>query len=124
LELDISRNGLGRYLSLLDKGGVSESQIEEARARVIQAERGYTSFLASLKTTEISLLSQERSLLDLEEQHHKELERFELDISDNIRTLKNLMRSWRNNYLPGSGARTMWFLPVNAWQQSFLLIIH
>jgi multidrug resistance efflux pump len=99
MELDISRNGLVRYQSLLDKGGVSESQIEEARARVIQAERGYTSFLASLKTTEVNLLSQERSLLDLEEQHHKELERFELDISDNIRTHKNLMRSWRNNYL-------------------------
>src|SRR5690606_29392255 len=31
MELDISRNGLGRYQSLLDKGGVSESQIEEAR---------------------------------------------------------------------------------------------
>lgn len=99
MELDISRRGLNRYQRLLNKGGVSESQMEEARARVIQAERGYTGFLASLKTTEISLLSMERSLLDLEEQHHKELERFELDISDNIRTLKNLMRSWRNNYL-------------------------
>src|SRR5690554_3711625 len=98
-ELDISRSGLGRYQSLLDKGGVSESQIEEARARVIQAERGYTSFLASLKTTEISLLAQKRTLLDMEEQRHKEVGQFELDLAENLRNLKNRMREWRSSYL-------------------------
>ena len=34
MELEISRNGLQRYESLLEKGGVSGSQIEDARARV------------------------------------------------------------------------------------------
>lgn len=99
LELEISKNGQQRYESLLDKGGVSESQIEEARARVIQAERGYTSFLASLKTTEINLLAQKRTLLDMEEQRHKEVGQFELDLAENLRNLKNRMREWRSSYL-------------------------
>ena len=99
MELEISRNGQQRYESLLEKGGVSESQIEDARARVIQAERGYTSFLASLKTTEINLLAQKRTLLDMEEQSHKEAGQFELDLAENLRNLKNRMREWRNNYL-------------------------
>lgn len=102
MELEITKNGLKRYESMLDKGGVSEAQLEEARARVIQAERGYSSFLVSLKSTEISLIGQKRSLLDFQEQHHKELEQFELSILDNIKTLKNLFKNWRDNYLLSS----------------------
>ena len=96
MELEISRNGLERYKSILDKGGVSESQIDDARARVIQAERGYTSFLAS---TEINLLTQKRTLLDMEEQRHKEAGQFELDLAENLRNLKNRMQEWRSSYL-------------------------
>lgn len=101
-ELEITRNGLKRYESMLNKGGVSEVQIEEARGRVIQSERAYISFIASVKTTEINLISQKRSLLELQEQHHKEVEQFEQDISDNIRTLKNQFKNWRENYLLSS----------------------
>jgi multidrug resistance efflux pump len=99
MELEISRNGLERYKSILDKGGVSESQIDDARARVIQAERGYTNFLASLQSTEINLLAQKRTLLDLDEQRHKEAGQLELDLAENLRNLKNRMREWRSSYL-------------------------
>ncbi len=98
-ELEITRNGLKRQESMLNKGGVSEVQIEEARGRVIQSERAYTSFIASVKTTEINLISQKRSLLELQEQHSKEIEQFEQNISDNIKTLKNQFNNWRDNYL-------------------------
>jgi multidrug resistance efflux pump len=98
-ELEITRKGLKRYESMLNKGGVSEVQIEEARGRVIQSERAFTSFIASVKTTEINLISQKRSLLELQEQHHKELEQFEQNISDNIKVLKNQFKNWRDNYL-------------------------
>jgi len=98
-ELEITRKGLKRYESMLNKGGVSEVQIEEARGRVIQSERAFTSFIASVKTTEINLISQKRSLLELQEQHSKEIEQFEQNISDNIKTLKNQFKNWRDNYL-------------------------
>jgi multidrug resistance efflux pump len=98
-ELEISRKGLKRYESMLNKGGVSEVQIEEARGRVIQSERAFTSFIASVKTTEINVINQKRSLLELQEQHSKEVEQFEQNISDNIRTLKNQFKNWRDNYL-------------------------
>lgn len=101
-ELEITRKGLKRYESMLNKGGVSEVQIEEARGRVIQSERAFTSFIASVKTTEINLISQKRSLLELQEQHSKEIEQFEQNISDNIRSLKNQFKNWRDNYLLSS----------------------
>lgn len=101
-ELDITKNGLERYKSMLNKGGVSESQLEEEKARVIQSERGYTSFLASLKSTEINLIAQKRSLLELEEQRHNEIEKFKLTISDNLKTLKSLIKNWKETYLLSS----------------------
>ncbi|MDD4363787.1 MAG: hypothetical protein PHD33_06260 [Atribacterota bacterium] len=57
-ELEISKKGLERHRSLLNKGGVSESQIEEAEARAIQSERSYTGFIASLKSAEITMINQ------------------------------------------------------------------
>jgi len=101
-ELDIAKNGFSRYESLIEKGGVSESQIEEAKSRLIQSERNYTGFLASLKTTEANLIGQKRSLLDLKEQHDKQIEQFETEISDNIRSLKSRCKSWEDNYLLSS----------------------
>jgi len=101
-ELEITKNGLERYKSILNKGGVSESQLEEAKARVIQSERGYTSFLASLKSTEINLINQKRSLLELQEQSHNEIEKFILTISDNVKTLKSLLKNWKETYLLSS----------------------
>lgn len=101
-ELEISRKGLGRYESLLNKGGVSPAQMEEEKGKIIQAERSYTSFIATLKTTEISLISQERSLLELKEQYHNDIELCEQNILNNIRTLKNQIKHWRDNYLLSS----------------------
>ena len=98
-ELEIAQKGLERYKSMLNKGGVSEAQFEEARARVIQSERGYVNFIASLKSTEINMINQKRSLLELQEQHHNNIEQLELNISDNIRTLKNRFKNWEEKYL-------------------------
>jgi len=104
-EIDIIRKQYRRFENMLDKGGVSEIQIEQAKERVIQSERTYTNYLASKKNTEISLISQKRSLLELQEQHHKEIEQLELCILDNIRTLKNQFKYWRVNYLLSSPIR-------------------
>lgn len=101
-ELEISKNGLERYKSMLNKGGVSESQMEEEKARVIQSKRGYTSFLVSLKSTEINLINQKRSLLELQEQRQNEIEKFKLTILDNVKTLKNLVKNWKDTYLLSS----------------------
>ncbi len=98
-ELEITKKGLERHQSLLNKGGVSESQIEEAKARVIQSERGYLNFIASLKSAEINRINQERSLLELQEQHHKNMAQFEMNISNSIQSLKNQFKNWRDNYL-------------------------
>ena len=104
-EMEFVKNELKRYEGLLVKGGVSESQLEEAKSRVIQSERSYTSFLASLKSTEINLISQRRSLLELEEQNIRETRQYESNISDNIRTLKNMFSNWRDRYLLSSPVR-------------------
>ena len=104
-EMEFVKNELKRYEGLLNKGGVSESQLEEAKSRVIQSERSYTGFLASLKSTEINLISQRRSLLELEEQNIRETRQYESNISDNIRTLKNMFSNWRDRYLLSSPVR-------------------
>jgi len=101
-ELEIARNGFSRYKNLLDKGGVSESQIEEAKARLIQSERAYTGFLASLKSTEANLIGQTRSLLELQEQHDKQIVQFETVITSGIKTLKSQIKGWEDTYLLSS----------------------
>jgi multidrug resistance efflux pump len=98
-ELDIARNGFSRYESLLDKGGVSESQIEEAKARLIQSERAYTGFLASIKSTEANLIGQKRSLLELQEQYDNQVQKYETEIASGIKTLKNQIKNWEDTYL-------------------------
>lgn len=98
-ELKITHKTFKRNQQLLDKGGVSENQIEEARAKVIQAERAYTSFLASLKSAEINLINQKRSLMDLQEQYSKDISRFDQDISDNLQTLKTQIILWKDKYV-------------------------
>ncbi len=104
-EMEFIKNELKRYEGLLNKGGVSESQLEEAKSRVIQSERSYTNFLVSLKSAEINLISQRRSLLELEEQNIRETRQYESNISDNIRTLKNMFSNWRDRYLLSSPVR-------------------
>ncbi|NQU34137.1 MAG: HlyD family efflux transporter periplasmic adaptor subunit [Bacteroidetes bacterium] len=101
-ELGIVQKSFKRYQNLLIKGGISESQLEEARVRVIQSERGYINCIASLKSTELNMINQKRSMLDLNEQHYNSIEQFELNISDNILTLKNQFNNWRDKYLLSS----------------------
>jgi len=98
-ELAIAKNGFQRYENMLDKGGISESQLEEERARLIQTERGYTGFLSSLKSAEINLIGQKRSLLELQEQYRNEIAKFESDITDEISILKNQLKNWKDKYL-------------------------
>jgi multidrug resistance efflux pump len=101
-ELEISKKGLERFVGLLGKGGVSEAQVEEARGRYIQSERGYTNFLASLKSAEINLISMKRSLLELQEQNHKETGQFRQSVSDSRSALKSKLKEWKERYLIAS----------------------
>lgn len=101
-ELDIARKGFSRYERLLDKGGVSESQIDEAKARLIQSERKYTAFLASLKTTEANLIGQKRSLLELQEQQDNQIKLYETEITSGIKSLKSQIKDWEDTYLLSS----------------------
>ena len=98
-ELEITRTTFSRHQSILDKGGVSESQYEEAQARVLAAERGYSAFLSSVKNTEINLINQERSLLELKEQHRQELMTFKTNVQENINSLQKESKDWKEEYL-------------------------
>lgn len=98
-ELAIAKNGFRRYEKMLDKGGISESQLEEERARMIQSERGYTGFLSSLKSAEINLITQKSLLLELQEQYRNEVAKFESDITDETSILKNQLKNWKDKYL-------------------------
>jgi multidrug resistance efflux pump len=101
-EMVISEKELERYKNMLEKGGISESQMEEARAELIRAKRSYSSFLASLKSGEITMINQRRSLLEIQEQHRNTLTEFELSLAENIRTLKNQIKGWKETYLISS----------------------
>lgn len=101
-QLEIAKNGFERYESMLAIGGVSEIQLEEERSRLIQSERGYKSFLSSLKSAEINLINQNRSLLELQEQYRNEIEQFQSNSSDNISILKNQLKNWKDKYLLNS----------------------
>lgn len=101
-EYEIDKKSFERYQTLFEKGGISENQLEEAKARIIQSERAYLNFLASLKSAEINLINQKRTLLDMQEQHQQKVEQFELSIYENIRILKRSLSNWREMYLPSS----------------------
>lgn len=121
-EMEIIKKTYQRQHGLLLKGGVSEVQSEEARSRVIQSERSYANFLASLKSAEISMINQKRSLLEMQEQNHNNIEKFELGILDNVRTLKNLFRNWEDKYLvtsPIDGIVTL----TNFWSENHVISV-
>lgn len=98
-ELQIDEKTFNRYQSLVEKGGVSESQMDEAKARLMQAQRNFIGFKSNLKTTEINLLSQRRSIIDLKEQQLTDIRQFEMNIADNLSSLKNQLNSWKDTYL-------------------------
>ncbi|MBN2649443.1 MAG: HlyD family efflux transporter periplasmic adaptor subunit [Prolixibacteraceae bacterium] len=98
-EFELAKKKYARYEDLIIKGGISESELDNAKSSLIQSERAYTSFLASLKTLEIGLIGQKRALLEMQEQHRNNIIQFETEIVENIRTIKNSITSWRSNYL-------------------------
>lgn len=109
-ELKLEEKTYSRYQPMMEKGGVSESQTDQAKARLIQAQRSFISFKQSLKNTESNLLVQRRVIIDLKEQQKSDIRRFEMDIADNIRTLKNGIDTWKDRYLicsPISGQLTL-----------------
>ncbi|MGV8096403.1 MAG: HlyD family secretion protein [Mangrovibacterium sp.] len=120
-ELALAEKGLQRHQSMLAKGGISESQLEVAQSGVIQSKRSYSAFMASLKSTEISLLSQKRSLLEMQEQDHTNVEQYELNIAGNLRSLKNQVKAWKDNYLlnsPIEGTVTL----TRFWSENHVVI--
>ncbi len=98
-ELAFAQKQVDRQQVMLEKGGVSEAEVDNARAALIQSKRSYSAFLASLKSTEINLLSQKSSLLEMQKEHHTSIEQYELEIADNLRSLKNAVKSWKDSYL-------------------------
>ena len=93
------KRGLERHENLLNKGGTSPSQTDDAKTRVLRAERDFSAFLSSLKSEEINLIGQKKAILDLEEQYKKEVRNHEALISENIRKVKSQFLSWREKYL-------------------------
>ena len=109
-ELAYAQKQVERQQMMLEKGGASESEVDDARANLIRSQRSYSAFLASVKSTEIDLISQRSSLLAMQQEDHTNLEQYELDIADNLRSLKNAIKGWKDNYLlvsPVEGAVTM-----------------
>lgn len=98
-ELKLEEKTFSRYQPMMEKGGVSETETDQAKARLIQAQRSFISFKQSLKSTESNLLVQKRALIDLQEQRKSDIRMFEMDIADNVRTLKNGINSWKDHYM-------------------------
>jgi multidrug resistance efflux pump len=98
-ELKIEKKTFTRHENLVIKGGVSDSQLDEANARLMQTQRNYIGFRSSLVTAEINLLNKKQSIIELREQHLKNIEQFEQDIFDSLRSLINQINSWRDKYL-------------------------
>jgi multidrug resistance efflux pump len=98
-EFELAKKRYARYQSLEGKGGVSESELDNAMSSLIQSERAYYAFMGSLQSLEIGLIGQKRALLEMQEQHSSNIVQFETDISENIRAIGNSIRNWKTNYL-------------------------
>ena len=101
-ELALTEKKIDRNTSLLDKGGISESQMDDAQSGLLQAKRSYTSFEASLKSTEINIISQQRNLLEMQEQHHNNLLQYEQSVTNTLNSLQNQIKNWKEAYCPVS----------------------
>lgn len=119
-ELKIEEKTFSRYKPMMEKGGVSESQTDQAKARLMQTQRNFIGFKQSIKNTESNLLVQQRTLIDLREQRKSDIRRFEMDITDNLRTLKNGINNWKDRYMicsPISGKLTL----DNFWSENHVI---
>lgn len=98
-ELEFGKKKYARYQSLVEKGGVSESELDDAMSSLIQSERAFFSFMGSLQSSEISLIGQRRALLDMQEQHRNNMVKLETNLTENIRAIGNAIINWKANYL-------------------------
>lgn len=98
-ELKIDKKAFARQESLVTKGGVSDSQLDDANARLLQSERAFIAFQSSVVTAELNLLNQKQSILELREQHAKNMEQLQQEVSEGLKSLANQINSWEEKYL-------------------------
>nr|WP_319512070.1 HlyD family efflux transporter periplasmic adaptor subunit [uncultured Draconibacterium sp.] len=98
-QLEIAQKDYNAHKKMLDRGGISESEVERAHSKFIQEKRGYTNFLSSLKSSEINILNQKRSLIEMQEQHRNEIAQYESNIFEAILTFKDNVKLWKETYL-------------------------
>jgi multidrug resistance efflux pump len=119
-ELQIEEKNYNRYQKMVVKGGVSESQMDDAKARLMSAQRGFIGFQSNVKTNEINLLSQRRSIIDLKEQQQADVRQFEMNIAENLRSLRNQINNWKDHYLVCSPIKGKLSLD-NYWSESHII---
>jgi multidrug resistance efflux pump len=98
-EFELAKKRFERYQGLVVKGGVSESELDNAMSSLIQSERAYFAFKGSLQSSEVGLIGQKRALLEMQEQHRNNMVQFETGIAENIRAIGNSIKNWKANYL-------------------------
>lgn len=98
-ELDLAEKRYGRFESLRAKGGISETELENAKTQLLQSKKSYLSFLGSLNSNEMTIISHEKSILELEEQNRINIEKYEWAINNNITVLKKMIDEWMVKYL-------------------------
>jgi multidrug resistance efflux pump len=98
-EFELAKKRFERYQGLVVKGGVSESELDNAMSSLIQSERAYFAFKGSLQSSEVGLIGQKRALLEMQEQHRNNMVQFETNIAENIRAIGNSIKNWKANYL-------------------------
>jgi multidrug efflux pump subunit AcrA (membrane-fusion protein) len=98
-QLELAQKDYNVSKKKFDKGELSESGFEISSSKFIKEEREYTSFLSSMKTSEITILNQKRSLIELQEQYENAITKYESNISDAIVIFKDNVKKWRERYL-------------------------
>jgi len=101
-ELQLSERKYSRNESMLVKGGMSETDLDNSQAQLLQSKRSYLSFLGSLKSNEMTITSQEKAILELKEQNQSSIEQFERTLEDNVAMLKKVVGDWKSKYLISS----------------------
>jgi len=101
-ELQLSERKYSRNESMLVKGGMSETELDNSQAQLLQSKRSYLSFLGSLKSNEMTITSQEKAILELKEQNQSSIDQFERTLEDNVAMLKKVIGDWKSKYLISS----------------------
>ncbi len=98
-ELHNTQKKMPVYKDLLELKGISQGEFGDQENKIIESKRQYINYVASIKSTEMSMISQNRSLLDLQEQYFNDVDKFEQNISNDIRTLIFQFKEWKDKYL-------------------------